>query len=67
MKFAIETMIKRPMASKESVSWNVNKEQMIRPTDATNEAAIDLRLTDIRTNAAQAIKDRIRPSEIIDF
>lgn len=60
-------MIKRPMASKESVSWNVNKEQMIRPTDATNEAAIDLRLTDIRTNAAQAIKDRIRPSEIIDF
>lgn len=66
MNCAMETMIKRPMASNELVSWNVNREQMIRPTDATNEAAMDLRLTDMRTKAAQAIKDRIRPSEIIE-
>lgn len=66
MNCAMETMIRRPMASNELVSWNVNREQMIRPTDATNEAAMDLRLTDMRAKAAQAIKDRIRPSEIIE-
>lgn len=42
MKEEKDTIINRPMARMESVSWNDIKEQIRIPTEATNDAAMDL-------------------------
>ena len=42
MKEEKEIIINRPMARMESVSWNDNSEQIKIPTEATNDAAMDL-------------------------
>lgn len=42
MKDAKETIINSAIARNESVSWNVIRAEIRRPTDATNAIAVDL-------------------------